>query len=95
MSETPISIKAVSRSVSLSEDLWDLADEHANTNGGRSEYFRKLVTDDLDKAGKLPGTNSAELYEELAATAEIVGHDRVRATLKRLRNTAAKEKAIA
>ncbi len=54
--------KAVARSVSMLESLWDAADARAeSTTGDRSSYIKRLVQADLASAGCLPGSPEAEV----------------------------------
>lgn len=65
--------KSVSRSVSMPEDLWDLVDAHALTtrDGDRSTFIRRLVTENLSAAGKLPGSPGARVVAAALALLEI------------------------
>lgn len=80
--------KAETKTVSLPGRLWAALDAHAvGTIGDRSSYLRKIVTDDLALAGKLPGSISAEnarLAAELsreACGAQLVAKHLKRAAL--------------
>lgn len=61
--------KAVSKSISLNEDIWALLDERApNTPGrDRSGYIANLVDEDLRSAGMLPAINADEDVAKLTA----------------------------
>lgn len=74
-------MKAVSKSVSMPDQLWDIVEVHAPTTPGkdRSGYIRNLVEQDLAQSGKLPGT----VHAEIIAAADEVGHDRALEILRK------------
>ena len=83
----PKETKAVSRSVTMTEEMWDVVDAHATTDpqsGDRSTYIRRLVTADLQAAGKLPGSAEAEDLALFLEQRRLLGREQVRAALMAL-----------
>lgn len=76
--------KAVSKSVTMTVEMWDVVDAHATTDpqsGDRSTYIRRLVTADLQAAGKLPGSADAEDLALFMEARRLLGRAPVRAAL--------------
>lgn len=62
--------KAIGKSVSLPEGLWNTIDKHAASDpssGDRSSYIQRLVTADLQAAGKLPGSPAEKARQKAEA----------------------------
>lgn len=79
-------MKAVSKSVSMSEALWLAVDAHATDMGeDRSDYVRRLVQQDLTAAGKLPGGSMSVIREVAVEAASLMGEQRVLSILNRLK----------
>ena len=92
MNEERVETKAVSRSVTMPLALWDAVDAHANADrdaGDRSTYIRRLVTADLQAAGKLPGSPEAEALREARDVMQLIGAGPFRERLRTLVSTAA------
>lgn len=87
-------VKAVSKSVSMTEALWAAVDSHADDMGeDRSDYIRRLVHDDLTAAGKMPKTPRNAVRELAIAAAELAGERRVLEVLENLKAEALADKA--
>jgi metal-responsive CopG/Arc/MetJ family transcriptional regulator len=82
-------MKAVSKSVSLPEALWETIEAHAPTTPGRdrSGYIRNLVEDDLKRNGPLAA--EAATKAELIGYAAQVGFEKALAAVKRIPRRAA------
>lgn len=79
MSEERNETKAVSRSVTMPESLWDATDSHAASDpisGDRSSYIRRLVTADLEASGKLPGSAQEQALTKSRAMIDLLGPQR-------------------
>ena len=74
--------KAVSKSISMPQDLWDKVEvAHGFNNEDRSEYFRRLATIDLRKLGLLGEASDLSDIIDLVQEAMGMGIP-VRAILK-------------
>jgi hypothetical protein len=83
-------MKAVSKSVSMPEAMWESLDSHATEiNEDRSDLVRRLVQAELQKAGKLPGTPAHDIRAEALSAAEIAGPDAVLKALRSVKANAA------
>lgn len=74
----------MSRSVTMTEEMWDVVDAHALSDpqsGDRSTYIRRLVTADLQAAGKLPGSPEAEDLALFLEARRLLGRAPVLAAL--------------
>lgn len=72
--------KAISRSVSLSETLWVAIDAVSVGHGGRSEFIRTLVVEELQRQGHLDDMGNLKMEENnrklaLIYEAEAAGVD--------------------
>lgn len=68
-------------SISLPQSLLAAVDAH---EPNRSRYVQRLVTADLQAAGKLPGSPLAEVAELAKEAAEVVGAEVVLVALRQL-----------
>lgn len=78
--------KSRSRSVSMSEDLWDLVGQRcSDLKEDRSGYVRGLVLADLQSAGLLPEESGyAELHDACIEAANRHGKSAVMEVLARM-----------
>lgn len=78
--------RAVSRSVSMPESIWDVAEAHAAESHGEnvSAYIRRLVLEDLEGKGLLPSPNDPRqmVMPALEEALAIRGPEHIRALLQ-------------
>jgi len=75
--------KAVTKTVSMKESLWQALDLHAESMGSdRSAYLRSLVEEDLRRSGKLPSTPRADALEMIEALFVAIGPEATKARLE-------------
>lgn len=68
--------KAKSKSVSMTEQLWELVERAcSDAHEDRSAYVRRLILPDLQDRGYLPGQHDSEHVIELVREAASAGVD--------------------
>jgi hypothetical protein len=79
-----MSDKAITKTLSMPENIWQALDAHVKElHEDRSSFVRGLVTEALAASGKLPGTGKAALHAKLE---ELIAQEGEEAAAARLSN---------